>query len=110
MNRDNKTLDIAICALKGCGKEFTPKPRQKYCSLECRLDAQNEKRHEWAEIHKEHKKEYNRERYVKTVILNEHNSTDSHLSEKLKHAAETGTTYAELQKVETLRIYGRVKI
>lgn len=56
-----------------CGKEFATKyPFQKYCSKECRHEAQREYRNNYQrryrELNRERLREYARQRYIKSKL------------------------------------------
>ena len=98
-----------ICLI--CGTEFTSKPSRKYCGYECKHKAHLIKQQEWAKNHKdemrEYRREYNATRKKPKEVCGE---ITSGLESKLKYAAQHNTNYAEIQKAETLRMYGRVEV
>ena len=77
-----------------CKNEFMAKPREKTCSPSCKDRA-----------HKDKRNESNR-RKKNTYVSPP--STTSGIEIKLLMAAVNGTSYAEMQKAETIILCGRV--
>lgn len=86
-------MELRICT--ACGKSHTK--RSDLCN-EC-----------YTIKRKAYQIEYGKQRYdnkrEKRLDLEIKNAT---FDEKLKQIAESGTSYAEMQKAETIRLYGRV--
>lgn len=74
---------------KWCGKVFVTTNYQQFCSNDCRNADAETKKQERSEFRK---------------------TKQGHLDEKLKQAAAAGTSYAEMQRHETLKMVGRVVI
>lgn len=86
---------------EACGKEFEKTGnRQKYCN-DCRHEVALIKSAEWKENHKDQIKKYIKNKYEeKKKPKVEPDKFVSHLNEKLKYAAETGLSYAEIQRLK----------
>ncbi|HZK71084.1 MAG TPA: hypothetical protein VFD03_06140 [Clostridia bacterium] len=101
-------MNIKICLNPECGEEFQAKPKQKYCD-KCTHTMKLKKISEWKAKNRERVRGYRTASYYldpydpsKKVV--------SKLNEKLKYAHVNFTTYAELQKADTIKMFGRVVI
>jgi len=82
-----------------CNKEFDGK--EKTCSKECHVIRKNELQREWK---KKRIFEGYELRPVKVKIY------ISHIDDIERYARNKGQRYADIQKAETIRLYGRVEI
>ena len=78
-----------------CQKYFEQNANcQKYCSIECRKVANQKMKQDSYKIFEEKRKKRKK----------------SQLDNKIEKAHRQGTRYAELQKAETIEMFGRVEV
>ena len=82
-----------------CGNEFDGK--EKTCSKDCHIIRTNELRREWKK--KRIFEGYDLEPFKIKVYV-------SHIDDIERYARNKGQRYADIQKAETVRLYGRVQI
>jgi len=113
----------AVCP--DCGNEYIKSVRSERC-LSCANIRQKIKGKEWREANTDHLKEWRAANKDKTKIYNYKKyrmpkiprvkqepikeSFISHLEPKLKYAIENKTSYAEMQRADTLKMVGGVKL
>ena len=90
-----------ICANPDCGKPFeTEKPKQIYCSPDCRQIMRKIKSRECNKKNYEEKRAKQRAKDVKS----KYNTIDK----TLERCREEGISYAENQQRQSLKLYARV--
>ena len=110
-----KVYEPIECHAKACHNMFVPKNGSIYCCKECKRITANEYRRVWRQENADKVKasiqsSRAKTNYPKPDMLGTYTQGNKTLSEKLINASKMGTTYAEMQKAESIRLYAKVEV